>query len=233
MRERCRSCYTAKALVDSTPPPPPVTRTGRQLRPWYLVVALLLTWIVGVCGLMSSCSIVSMLRQGSMEDVAAELGRRDTGDPLQAFSLVLQTAHLKSISAAHKLTFPLNTAKLLLSGLLVIMSGLAMGGRPGVRGFALQAVAANAAFAALDYALTRNVRAGWIEEVARAGEMLPTALPQREIFSTREFWWWLARARLIVIDLGVPFLAAIALTRARTRMYFDAMASAAESAEEP
>ncbi len=218
--------------MDSTPPPPLVSLASRRLRPWYLVAALLLTWIVGVYGLMSSCAIVSMLRQGSVADVAAELGRQDTGDPLQAFSLVLQTAHLKSVSAAHKLTFPLNAAKLLLSGLLVIMSGLAMGGRPGVRGFALQAVAANAAFAVLDYVLTRNVRAGWIEEVARAGEMLPPALPQREIFSTREFWWWLARARLLVLDLGVPLLAAIALARERTRLYFNAVA-AAESAEEP
>lgn len=213
----------------SPPPPAPVFPIGFNLRPWYLVAALLLTWIVGVYGLMSSCAIVSMLRQGSVDDVAAEIGRQDTGDPLQAFSLVLQTAHLKAMSAAHSLTFPLNAAKLLLSGLLVIMSGLALGGRRSARGFACQAALANAAFAVLDYVLTRNVRANWIEEVARAGEMLPPALPQRELFSTREFWWWLARARLIVIDLLVPLLAVIALTRARTRLYYDAVAVASQS----
>jgi hypothetical protein len=203
------------------------------MRPWYLVAAMLLTWLIGVQGLMSGCSVVTLLRQGSIADVSAEVGKQETSDPLQTIPMVIQAAQLKAMGEAQEVTFPLNAAKLLLSGMLVIMSGLAMSGRPGVRALALQVVVANALLAVADYALTRSVRAGWIDAVARAGEMLPQALPQRDIVMNHATWWWVARIRFGVFELGVFALAALALTRRRTRGYFDAVAEAAESAEEP
>lgn len=194
---------------------------------------MLLTWLIGVQGLMSGCSVVMLLRQGSFAEVPTDVSKQDAEEPLQAIPTVLQAARLKAISEAQNVTFPLNAARLLLSGMLIIMSGLAMGGRPGVRAFALQAVAANALLAIVDYALTRSVRAGWIEAVARAGEMLPRELPQREMMMDHATWWWLERVRFGVFELGAFALAALALTRQRTRDYFDAVAEAAESAEEP
>ena len=182
---------------------------------------------------MSGCSVVMLLRQGTIGEVSTEVGKQDTADPVQAIPLVIQAARLKAMGEAQDVTFPLNAAKLLLSGLLILASGMAMGGRPGVRLLAVQAVAANALLAAVDYALTRSVRIAWIDAAARAGEMLPHDLPQREVLMSHATWWWLERIRFVVFELGSFALAALSLRTRRTRAYFDAVAEAAESAEEP
>jgi hypothetical protein len=229
--------------VDSIPPTPTAQQTSRRLRPWYLVLAMVLTWLVGVSGLMSGCSLVMVLQQSSVADVTAELGKHEAADPVQAAWLGIYAAQFKATVEAYAVTFPLNVAKLLLSGLLVVTSVLAMGGRPGVRPLALQALLANAIFAAIDYALTRSVRASWIEAVGRMGELLPRSLERREdlaaqgamlqMITSRHFWWWFERIRFILLDLGIFGFAAFALTRPRTKVFFDAVAEAAESAEEP
>jgi hypothetical protein len=205
---------------------------------------MVLTWLVGVSGLMSGCSTVMVLQQDSVADITNELGKQGAGnDPVQAMWVAIYSAQFKATVEAHAVTFPLSVAKLLLSALLVVTSVLAMGGRPGVRTLALQALAANAALAALDFALTRSVRASWIEAVGRVGDMLPRTIEQRDelqaqgaalrLITSRQFWWWFERIRFAIIDLGIFGFAAIALTRQRTKVFFEAVAEAAESTEEP
>jgi len=229
--------------VESHPPPPIAQAAARRLRPWYLVLAMVLTWLVGVSGLMSGCSTVMVLQQDSIADITTELGKQGTGDPVQAMWVAIYSAQFKATIEAHAVTFPLNVAKLLLSALLVVTSVLAMGGRPGVRPLALQALAANAILAAVDYALTRSVRASWIEAVGRVGDMLPRSFePQRDLeaqgaalrlITSRHFWLWFERIRFLVIDLGIFGFAALALTRQRTKAFFEAVAEAAETSEDP
>ena len=187
--------------------------------------------------------MVMALQQNSLADVTAEVGKHDTIDPVQAMWLSIYSARFTATLDAHALTFPLNVARLLLSGLLVVTSVLAMGGRPGVRALALQALLANAAFAALDYALTRSVRATWIEAVGRMGDLLPRSFERRDelaaqgemlrMLTNRQFLWWSERIRFFLLDVGIFGFAAVALTRRRTKVFFDAVAEAAESAEEP
>jgi hypothetical protein len=147
--------------------------------------------------------------------------------------VVIQAARIKAMAEVQDVTFPLNAAKLLLSGLLIVASGLAMAGRPGTRPLALQVVLANAALAIVDYALTRTVRSAWIDAAARAGAMLPQALPQRDMMMDHATWWWLERIRFVFFELGAFVLAALSLRSRRTKAYFDAVAEAAESAEDP
>jgi hypothetical protein len=45
-------------------------------------------------------------------------------------------------------------------------------------------------------------------------------------------WWWAARLGL-ALDIAALGVAALALTRRRTKSFFQAMANATESAEEP
>ena len=92
---------------------------------------------------------------------------------------------------------------------------------------------AHALLATVDYALTRSVRTAWVEAAARTGEMLPRGFPEREVWTAHATYWWLARVSFDVFELGSFAVAAIALTRQRTKAYFDAVARAAESAEEP
>jgi hypothetical protein len=229
--------------VDSSVPPPPPSFQQRKLRPWYLVTTMGLVWIIGLYSLMSACAMVAYLREGSMADVEAERKAAEQRfEPYQVVVIVWQTAHLRSVSEHQHVTFPLHVAKLLLSGLLVIASGLAMRGRRGARTLALQALAANAVLALADYMLTRNVRSTWIEAVAHTRELLPrlTARPSANFgdafwgwMTTRSVLWWYERIRFVLFDLGALMLAAFALTRAKTKVFFDAVARAAEQAEEP
>ena len=229
--------------MDSQPPHPIAQAAARRLRPWYLVLAMVLTWLVGVSGLMSGCSTVMVLQQDSIADISTELGKQGSGDPVQAMWVAIYSAQFKATIEAHAVTFPLSVAKLLLSALLVVASVLAMGGRPGARPLALQALAANAALAAVDYALTRSVRSSWIEAVGRVGDMLPRSIEQSQdleaqgaalrLITSRHVWWWFERVRFIVIDLGIFGFAALALTRQRTKVYFEAVAESPEPSEEP
>lgn len=217
--------------MDSSIPPPPSIR--RKLRPWYLVAAMALTWFIGVKGLTTGWTIASFLRSGLTPDVVTATRNAESAGHMAEFAQLWGAVEIESMQAIRRITFPLSIAQVLLSGLLVIASGLAMTGRRGSRTLALQALFANAALAGISYALTRGVRAQCIEAVIRAADALPHDLPQRAELANREAMWWIARIKLGVVDIGTLALGALALTRLRTKTFFEAAARAAESAEEP
>lgn len=218
--------------VDSSIPPPPAA-SERKLRPWYLVPGLALMWCIAVHGLMVALASIAFLRQGTLPDVAsAAANARGGTDPTEIFAF-WGTVEVDAILRHARVLFPLSVAQLLLCSMLVIGSGLAMTGRRGARGFTLQALVASAALAGVAYALTGAVRAECVETVARFAATLPANLPQHAFYSNRETLWWILRMRLALGEL-VPFaLGVLILTRPRTKLYFDAMARAAESAEDP
>jgi hypothetical protein len=196
----------------------------RSLRPWYLVAALLLTWIIGVRGFMEGCGMAIFLRSGVAPDLAAVAEQaRDQSDPIEVMSLVGTAAAFRVFSDHQAIAFPLSVARALLGGLLVLASGFALGGRPGARGFALQVIAANLAFAAAEYALTSGVRGAWISAVAQAGALLPPDTPPRESLTNSALLWaWMRLGlALFMTTLGA---AALALMRPRTKAYFQAVA---------
>jgi hypothetical protein len=129
-------------------------------------------------------------------------------------------------------TFPLAVGEVLLSGLLVVASGLAMGGRRGARSLALQAILANALLAVAAFKLTPFLRAAWIDGVLKATAAVELPPQQREIYARADFWQFFLGMKLVMIDLGTLALGALALTRSRTKIYFEAAARAAEQAEE-
>jgi hypothetical protein len=193
---------------------------------------MVLTFLVGFHGMTSGCAMIGYLREGNVPDMTEVTTQAKEGDSLQYLVLVSQTAQLRAMAEAREVTFPLSAAKMLLASLLLVASSLAMGGRPGARSLALQALAANALLAAIEYALTRNVRGIWIDDVVRAGQAIMSRLPPEQTLVTqRAFWWWGERIRLAIVEVGVFALAAFALTRPRTKTFFDAVAAA--SASEP
>jgi hypothetical protein len=195
---------------------------------------MLLAWIIGVRGLVGGCGAAMYLRGGASPDVAAVVAQaRDQGDPYEFTFLVLEAAQARALIDFQVVTFPLSVARMLLGGMLLAAAGLALGGKPGSRTFALLALAANAAFAAIDYALTRGMRGAWIDMVVRAGAMLPRELPERESLTNPGLWWMVERVRFVIFELGALAAGAIALTRERSRAYFEAVAEAAEGNREP
>lgn len=218
------------SLVAGSLPPLPSTTSGpRRLRPWYLVAMMVLTWFVGVHGLATGCTAMGFLKYGNLPDMGEVTRQAKEGDdPVQYMVMVSEAAQLRAMAEARQVTFPLSAAKVLLGGLLLVASGLAMAGRPGARALALQALAANAVLAAIEYGLTRSVRGVWIEDVVRAGALIPRLPPEQAFILSRTFWWWIERVRFALVDVGIFTLAAVALTRPRTKTFFDAVAAAAD-----
>jgi hypothetical protein len=220
--------------MDSTRPPSisPAGASPRSLRPWYLVAAMVMTWFLGVQSMSAGCTTLRQVRDGGAVEVAAATEAAQKDDPHQLILIVYDAARTKAAIEMRQITFPLGVAKLLLAGLLVIASGLAMAGRPGARSLALQALVANVALSIVAYVLTRDVRAHWIDAVARAGATLPQVEPREAQLLDPRFIWWLERTRLVVLDIGAMLLAAIALTSRRSASFFAAVAAAGDSSED-
>ena len=196
----------------------------KRLRPWYLVAAMVVTWFIGVQGLTDGLRVATFLHHGVVPTADDEA--TDDGAPPRPSALPPRPA----LADARDTTFPLAVAEALLSGLLVVASGFAMSGRKGARSLAVQAIGVNAVYLILEYALTPAIRAAWVETFARTAEAMPKP-NDYAIFTSREFLWGLDRARLAV-HLGVLGLGALALTRPRTKAFFDVVARAAERAED-
>ncbi len=215
--------------MDSSVPPPP-SPAEHKLRPWYLIAAMVLTWFVGVLGMNEGFTIAAFLRGGTIPGGTGSSPLEWTMADLKQIAALEQ---MRALLAYARLTFPLAIAETILSALLVVASGLAMGGRRGARSLALQAIGANALLAALTFALTPAVRAAYIDGVLRAVDTVALPPGDRAIFVNPRAIQWLLRIKFVTYDLGTLALGALALTRARTRTYFAATARAAESADEP
>jgi hypothetical protein len=194
---------------------------------------MVLTWLTGVHGFTTGCTSAMFLRDGALPDVHTAADNAKGAWDLIDVRALKDAAELVAMQANVRIAYPLAIAAVLLSGLLVVASGMAMGGRRGARALALQAIAANAALLVIAYALTRGVRSAWIDALARAAGALPDGAPARELFRVPGALWWLARVKLVVFDLGPLVIGALALTRARTKTYFEDAARAAEAPEDP
>jgi hypothetical protein len=193
---------------------------------------MVMTWFLGVQSMSTGCTTAQQVRSGAMVDVAAATQAAEKEDPRQLIYTVHEAARAKAAIEMRQVTFPLSVAKLLLAGLLVIASGLALAGRPGARSLALQALVANVVLSVVAYVLTRDMRAHWIDDVARAGATLPRVEPTEAQLLDPRYIWWFERTRLVVLDIGAMLLAAIALTSRRSASFFAAVAAAGDTSEE-
>lgn len=189
---------------------------------------MVLTWFAGVQGLTTGCANTMFLRAGRLPDVGTATQAAKSTKDVMDFAELMRSAERSAMLSNVKVTFPLSIAEAILGGFLVIASGLAMSGRRGSRGLAMQAIAANALLAVIAYVATQRVRATWIEVVARAAISLPTAAPQREA----EALYWATRMKLVLFDLTL-LLAWLAITRQRAKAFFEAAARETPSAEDP
>jgi hypothetical protein len=207
---------TGARFVTSYPPAPESKKTG--VRPRYLVGAMIVTWFVGVQGLTMGLHVASYLRHGSttVVEVANQTPRE-----------AAEVARLKTLGDMTDVAFPLATAQILLSGLLVVSSGLAMGGRRGARSLAIQAICAHLAFAAVDYVLTQKVRFAVYDAYTQAAAELGE--PKDPLLF---LGFWRERILYILFHGATMALGVFALTRERTKAFFAAVARATERAEE-
>lgn len=190
---------------------------GERARPpWFLLGAMVMTWFIGMYGVTSGAETIAFLRQGAVpaapSDGSTAGGSTDTAAYLHA-------ARQRAVAEARSRTFPLAVAQALLSLLLVVGSVSTLAGRRSARSLVTQALVANALLALLYYALTRNLRGAYIDEVARAG---PELFGRKdEHVSPYALLWWSERIKLVVFELGSLGLAFLAVHAKRSRAYFD------------
>jgi hypothetical protein len=190
---------------------------------------MVLTWFMGVHGMNIAFGTAARLRAGTMPDIGAIALQVSTMADVVEYSAL---CGLRATLDHPRITFPLAAGELILSGLLVVASGLAMGGRRGARNLALQAILANAVLAAVGFALTPFIRSAIIDGMMRALDSISLPAAQHEALAHATFYQWGLRLQL-VFHLGALALGALALTRARTKTFFDAVARATDSPDAP
>lgn len=209
--------------VDSSPPSFDVRQRAR-LRPWYVLVAMLLTGYIGLSGAFDGIQIASLLRGSALPDTASIAERaKDGGDLFHYVWSIGDGAQLQALTEMSNRAFGLSVAQILLFGLLFVASTAAMSGRRGSRALALQAIFAAAAFMAVDYALKRSVRMAGVEAMVRAALPLQPEPPWADPRTL-----WNIKRTLFAMQLGPLVFAAFALTRPRTKAFFEAVARRAE-----
>jgi hypothetical protein len=204
----------------------PVERTTvRQLRPWFLLVAMLTLWLAGVVGVTSGCGTVRYLKEGTMPDDAAALDQaRSSAEPTKALQEYAVASQLRAVAVHKRVTMPLSIARVLLSMTLVAAAAMVMSGRRNALSFSLQALGVNGLFSLLSYALTTDVRAQWIGAVVEVAHVLALPPEEAQAFRDPSTWYWFTRAEVLVLQIGVLGAAAAAILSPRSRLYLAAMA---------
>lgn len=132
--------------------PAPVARK----RPWYLVVALVVSSIFGATSFVDGWSILSYYRTTQV-DVSVVVRDLDDDRDRKAASSALEH-YVDALDADKHRMFPLAAAELLLGLALFATSASAMAGRRGGRAALVQVVAVQAVVVVLMFALTSRVR---------------------------------------------------------------------------
>jgi hypothetical protein len=202
---------------------PPEMKSGQALprRPWYLVGALLFSWIFGAAAFIDGCNNAMLLHQGHL-DLADKFGNV-ADDTMRAAEIAATEQYFDVWFSAHARLFPLNVAGFLLGAALVWAAARAMAGRASARSPVIQIALAQAALAILTYILTPDVRAAQIAfAISQARDS--GGDPDATAWVVRHFPQ-IARAGMIgVLAVRSLFAMAIALclTRRRTREFFEA-----------
>jgi hypothetical protein len=192
-------------------------------------------WVAGMLGTMSGCQEIEYLRGDSQ--LADKLDRTadEASDPMFRAELVRQRARLEALGQNHDRAFPLATARMVVGMLLVVAAGAAIVGRPGARRLAMQAVAANGLLAVIAFLLLAPVRYASADAVAADAVDEVLGVPQgvtRGDAVASERALALQRERVLTgLEVAMFLIAFVALTRRRTKAYFEALEGALADAE--
>jgi hypothetical protein len=198
-------------------------------RPWYLVVALAITMFFGAAGWISGCNTIAEYRDpnDAFEHQVEALQTSQDRDTARA----AHERYLTALDGAKKRQFPVGVAEFLLGAAMLALTIRAIAGRPGARALLVQLTAGQATLVLVAYFLTSDARAAWLTQYGITGHLLVPPDPiERALWHpgmiealAGAVWsaWIGVRSLLSVI-------AVVALTRQRTRDFFEAVAPLSE-----
>jgi hypothetical protein len=196
-------------------------------RPWYLVLALLGALALGTSTASSGWNLISLYRE-RIDPAQAGRGIADEGERAAVVSRF--EAFLRALDADRSRGWPLGVGALVLGAAVTIFAMRALGGSRGARAALVQVVVAQAGLDVGSHFLLRDV-----EQAEMAARIANDAARGHDAFANP------ARAEEeagVLARLAVPVflglrtigsaLVVLALTRRRSRDFFDAMAAAIE-----
>jgi hypothetical protein len=205
-------------MPASNPPP------GPHKRPWYLMAALIASWIYGALALGAGYDQISFYR-GDRPDLHAQTDQIASEEGREAALAAGEHWLAVRESAEHRL-IPFGVASLLLGGAMVLFAARSMGFREGSRNKLVQVVVVHAGIVAAAFFCSRDVtaaEAAFMVTVGRGAIVTrglgdPAAIQQMQAIAA-------AAARALgplslLMSVAFSGLIVIALTRPRARAFF-------------
>lgn len=202
----------------------PVRRDSR--RPWYLVLALLICSGLGACGSTTGWGTIEVYRGVPFDNHAHDFAREDDSKAIAAAGDRL----LASMDEERPRAFPLAAAELVLGIAMFILAAAAMVGRGGARRVLVQLMLAQTALVLATFLLTPKYRHAQIDWVIaqESAKLLESGQTQDQVNqampAVRVLYGGIAVAALALRTV-VGGLVVLALTRRRSREYFEALQS--------
>ncbi len=201
--------------------------TTEHKRPFYLVLALLGALALGIHGASGGWALMTLYRE-SIDPTAAGQGITDESD--RALAVSRFDAFLVVHDRERSIAWPKGVAGMVVGVAVTLFAMRALGRRRGARALLVQLVVAQAGLDVASHWLLRDVEqaevaAGLAIDVGHARDAFPDPLRAEQSAG--------ALARLVIPAfvglriLGCAFVV-IALTRRRSRDFFDALAAAVE-----
>jgi len=198
---------------------------GRK-RPWYLILALVCAWVFGASAMNEGCSTVGFYKtdRSELTSTVQELAKDADRDAVAQIT----NGYFSVMDGAKNRVFPLGVASLLLGGVMWGFAAGAMAGRAGARSSLLQVICVHATVVVLAFMLTPDVRAAVVD----ADMKLSSLQPEPHSAPLREARRLLREHRALVPVIGMSLhlfgygLVLLALTRRRSREFFDAASAA-------
>jgi hypothetical protein len=205
--------------------PPPRSRAPK--RPWYLVAALVAGWVLGANAMNDGCNAIAFYR-GEHVDVKAPADAI-TDVEARANVITMSERYFATVDAAKKRHLPIGVALLLLGAAMVMLSARAMSGRPGARGGLVQVTIVRGALVIASYFIMADERRAGVDLVqAQVIASQHEAHPDKQVLEIADRMTPVIVGAYPVVALVLSSLASvfvvIALTRARSREFFEAAA---------
>jgi hypothetical protein len=202
---------------------PPVERK----RPWYLVLALLGALALGTAGAFQGWSTYALYHE-PLDPTVVGAGIPDEADRLAVVARF--QAYLQVLDVAKPRAWPLGVATLLLGSAIFVFAMRALGGNRSARTVLVQLVLAQAVTNAAGYGLLRDVFEADLhvreaEDAAESHDRIPEH-DRAAVLSAASKMRRAGYPIQLALDTLSSALIVVALTRRRSREFFDAASEA-------
>jgi disulfide bond formation protein DsbB len=212
---------------EPSQPPPASRRAAATRRPWYLILALGICFVVGASTAFNAMYLIDVYRQPETDvtsqftDIKSDAARQK----LQAAAQGL----LDAIHAEQSRLFPISVAELVLGITLFALAVLAMVGRSGARRALVQVILVSTLVAGVEWFATPKFRAAEREaalvqlEVDSLESGMDPQMVAIQVATQRKLIPFVMPIRLVVRG-AIALLVVLALTRRRTYQFYESMA---------